>query len=138
MKPSALFVTIVPIPAFVYVAYMFAPAVWGTGEIVGLALLFFGMLMVTIARIQLGNAFSVTAQANMLVTRGLYSRIRNPVYVFSAIALAGLLLYLNRPPLLLVLVPLVVVQVVRAGRESKVLEERFGDAYREYKAKTWF
>jgi protein-S-isoprenylcysteine O-methyltransferase Ste14 len=29
-------------------------------------------------------------------------------------------------------------QVVRAGREAKVLEARFGDAYRAYRARTWF
>jgi protein-S-isoprenylcysteine O-methyltransferase Ste14 len=34
-----------------------------------------------------------------------------------------------------VLIPL---QVIRSRKESQVLEAEFGDAYREYKKKTWF
>jgi protein-S-isoprenylcysteine O-methyltransferase Ste14 len=30
------------------------------------------------------------------------------------------------------------VQIVRARAEGRVLEERFGDAYRRYKDQTWF
>jgi protein-S-isoprenylcysteine O-methyltransferase Ste14 len=29
-------------------------------------------------------------------------------------------------------------QILRARREAKVLEEKFGDEYREYKKRTWF
>jgi protein-S-isoprenylcysteine O-methyltransferase Ste14 len=36
-------------------------------------------------------------------------------------------------------VPIViVVQTLRARREARVLETAFGDAYREYRSKTWF
>jgi protein-S-isoprenylcysteine O-methyltransferase Ste14 len=31
-----------------------------------------------------------------------------------------------------------VMQIVRARREASVLETAFGDAYREYRRKTWF
>lgn len=70
----------------------------------------------------------------MLVTRGLYARIRNPVYVFGILFAAGLVLYVDR----LRYLPLAVLLAVRARRESRVLEERFGDAYRQYRARTWF
>jgi protein-S-isoprenylcysteine O-methyltransferase Ste14 len=33
---------------------------------------------------------------------------------------------------------MVIGQVIRARREAHVLEEAFGDAYREYRRKTWF
>jgi protein-S-isoprenylcysteine O-methyltransferase Ste14 len=29
-------------------------------------------------------------------------------------------------------------QIYRSGKEAKVLEEKFGAAYPEYKRKTWF
>jgi len=74
----------------------------------------------------------------MLVTHGLYARIRNPVYVFGSLLFAGLLLYLGKPWFLFCLLPVMALQVVRAGREAKVLEARFGDAYRAYRARTWF
>jgi protein-S-isoprenylcysteine O-methyltransferase Ste14 len=138
MKPSALFVTVVPIPPLLFALYIAAPATWGPIDVAGLALAVSGIVLITVARVQLGNSFSVTPQAQALVTRGLYARIRNPIYVFGLVLLAGLALYVHRPLLLLVVAAIGVVQLVRAGRESKVLEERFGDEYRAYKARTWF
>jgi protein-S-isoprenylcysteine O-methyltransferase Ste14 len=107
-------------------------------RIAGLVLVAFGLLMLTIARIQLGNAFSVTPQARMLVTHGIYSRVRHPVYVFSAIAIAGLVLYLRQPIFLLLLLVLIPVQIARAREEERVLDRHFGGAYAEYKRTTWF
>jgi len=138
MKPSALFFTIFPIVAIATLLFTQAPAVWRPIHIVGLALLIPGTTLLVLARIQLGNAFSITPQATSLVTHGLYSRIRNPVYVFSSLLVAGLILFLNRPWFLLALIPLLILQVFRAGREARVLEARFGHAYRQYRARTWF
>ena len=52
--------------------------------------------------------------------------------------LAGFVLVLHRPVLWLVLLALIVMQTFRARREAQVLEGAFGDAYREYRRKTWF
>ncbi len=97
-----------------------------------------GLAMLTLARLQLGNSFSITPQARRLVTHGLYSRIRHPVYVFGWFALSGLVLYLNQPVFLLLLILIVPVQVVRARAEERVLEQRFGEEYTAYRAGTWF
>jgi len=138
MKTRALSVMLLPIPGVLYLLYAFAPAVWGPLQIAGLALSVPGLALLTLARIQLGNSFSVTPQATALVTSGLYSRIRNPVYVFGLTLFTGILLYTGYTRFLVLLVPVAVMQVIRAGRESKVLEAQFGDAYREYRARTWF
>jgi len=90
------------------------------------------------ARIQLGGSFSVRAKAKQLVTHGIYSKIRNPIYIFGTATVAGFVLLINRPVLLLLLLLLVPMQVARARKEAKVLEEAFGVAYREYRRKTWF
>ena len=56
----------------------------------------------------------------------------------ARIAFAGLFLYMDRPLFLVALIPVAVMQFVRARQESKALEARFGDEYRAYKARTWF
>ncbi len=111
---------------------------WTPVRLVGLGLAVLGFGMLTIARVQLGNAFSITPQAKMLVTRGIYSRIRHPVYVFSALGIVGLALYSRLPQLLIIVAGVIPVQVVRARREERVLLERFGEEYAAYKRSTWF
>ncbi len=120
-----------------YVLYEFRPATWKFLNIVGLVLLVPGLPLWVTARLQLGDSFSVSAQAKQLVTYGLYSRIRNHVYVFGAIFLAGVALAIGKPFFLLALLLIVPTQIKRAGAESKVLEEKFGERYREYRRKTW-
>jgi protein-S-isoprenylcysteine O-methyltransferase Ste14 len=90
------------------------------------------------ARIQLGEAFALKPQARQLVTRGLYSRLRHPVYVFGTAAYFGALLALQSWPVLAAWLALTPIELVRARRENRVLEAAFGDAYREYRRKTWF
>lgn len=111
---------------------------WTAMRLVGLALAVFGLTLLTIARSQLGNAFSITPQASILVTHGIYNRIRHPVYVFGAIGIVGLFLYLGIPQVLVLLAVVIPLQVWRARREERVLEERFGEEYRAYKRNTWF
>ena len=85
-----------------------------------------------------GQLSDRSAQAKQLVTHGLYSRIRNPIYVFGSTFIAGLILLLGRPVWLLVFAVIIPLQLWRAGKESQVLETEFGEAYRTYRVKTWF
>ena len=138
MKRSALFFIVVPLVVIPLLLLKFAPSPWTPSRILGLLVVLASGAALTIARLQLGNSFSIRPEAHELVATGIYSRIRNPVYVFGALLLAGLLLYLDRPQyfwLFLIVIPM---QVLRARAESRVLEERFGDAYRQYKSHTWF
>ncbi len=105
---------------------------------VGLALSLIGLGGVVLARYTLGRSFSVRAKATELVTTGIYSRIRNPIYVSSAVFLLGLIVIIRRPILLGILLLLIPLQTFRARREARVLEAKFGDAYRQYRARTWF
>jgi len=107
-------------------------------RIVGLAIAVPSAVLFVVARMQLGSAFSIEAKASKLVTAGIYSRIRNPIYVFGGLLLAGLALIAGRPILLLLLLVLIPLQAARVRREEQVLAEKFGDEYAEYKRKTWF
>ena len=114
------------------------PGPWDISRIIGSVLIMLGTVLVFTARHQLGRSFSVTPQARSLVTRGLYSKVRNPIYISGFLALLGLALILHRPVLWWLFVVLVPMQILRAHQEAKVLEAKFGDSYREYKRRTWF
>ena len=114
------------------------PRPWDLQRIAGAALLVVGYAGIATARYYLGKSFALRPEAHQLVTRGIYSKIRNPIYVFGLIAIAGLFLFLRRPMLWLLLPAIAVMQALRAHREAQVLEAAFGDAYRDYRRKTWF
>ena len=111
---------------------------WTVWRTAGVAISIPCFLLLALARVQLGRAFSVQAKASTLVTTGLYSRIRNPIYVFGGLAIAGFMLWVNMPWLLLIFVVLIPMQVWRSQVEERVLTEKFGAEYLEYKKKTWF
>ncbi|MGH9690810.1 MAG: methyltransferase family protein [Candidatus Acidiferrales bacterium] len=108
------------------------------GLVAGLVLAILSLALWATARLQLGKSFSVRPKATALVTRGLYSKVRNPVYIFGTLWIVGFVLAVDRPWWLLFLLVLVPTQVIRARREAKVLEEKFGDDYRAYRRTTWF
>src|SRR5581483_8589965 len=70
---------------------------WNKERWAGIIIAVPAMVLLLTARFQLGRSFSVSPQARKLVTRGLYSKIRNPMYVFSALLVLGFLLTLQRP-----------------------------------------
>jgi protein-S-isoprenylcysteine O-methyltransferase Ste14 len=111
---------------------------WNVERYVGTALTVLGITFIFVARYQLGRSFSIRPEAHALVTTGLYSKIRNPIYVFGGVLVVGIILVLQKPALWMVLIAVVVGQTIRARREARVLEDAFGDAYREYRRKTWF
>ena len=59
------------------------------------------------------------------------------------IFVVGVVLMVGQPILLAILVVIIPMQIVRARREARVLEEKFGEEYREYQRTTsafvpWF
>ncbi|MGA2335968.1 MAG: isoprenylcysteine carboxylmethyltransferase family protein [Terriglobales bacterium] len=118
--------------------FQFGPGPHGLARWLGLLLGSIGLGGVILARYTLGRSFSVVPKATELVTSGIYSRIRNPIYVSGMILLVGIVLILWRPELLIILLVLIPMQIIRARREAAVLEAKFGDAYREYRQRTWF
>jgi protein-S-isoprenylcysteine O-methyltransferase Ste14 len=114
------------------------PETWTPIRMIGVALIAVGFVFWTIARFQLGASFAVQAEARQLVTRGLYSKIRNPIYLFGSMVIAGGILAFGKPVWLLVFMLLIPLQLWRAQKESAVLEAAFGDEYRRYLAGTWF
>jgi protein-S-isoprenylcysteine O-methyltransferase Ste14 len=137
-KLTPLFVFQFCVVVAVILAVVFRPGQWSVARWVGLAVAIPAAVLLFTARWQLGASFSVTPQARALVTHGVYSKIRNPIYVFSALMLLGVLIALQYRYAFLLLGLLIPIQMVRAHQESKILEATFGDEYRKYRMGTWF
>jgi protein-S-isoprenylcysteine O-methyltransferase Ste14 len=116
---------------------IFSPGEWNVQRWAGLVVAVPAVVLLFVARFQLGRSFAVRAEAHELVTHGIYSKIRNPIYVFSAFLVLALALTLQRPIILVFLLVLIPVQIMRARKEAAVLEAKFGDEYRRYRQQTW-
>ena len=129
----------IDVPIFlVFAAVVSDHRKWDARHVIGIAIAAIGFALWMLARIQLGKSFSVRAQAKGLVTTGLYSRFRNPIYLFGGVAFLGVYIVWGEVlPLLAFLLLYSLSQAWRARKEAAVLENAFGDEYRRYKASTW-
>lgn len=137
MKSNVVTLVVIILGLFFFAAYAMKLA-WTPMRIAGIAIALPAFILFCIARVQLGRSFSLEAKATELVTTGIYSKIRNPIYFFGALMIFGIIIWTGMPVLLLFYVILIPMQVVRARKESQILEAKFGDSYLEYKKKTWF
>lgn len=74
--------------------------------------------------------------ARVLVTTGIYRWTRNPIYLGFFLAYDGIGVATRSPWILILTLPLAI--TIRNGvvaREEAYLERRFGDVYRDYKAR---
>ncbi|MBB5340190.1 methyltransferase family protein [Tunturiibacter gelidoferens] len=112
--------------------------VWSTAKVIGAVIAGVSFPLFVLARWQLGSSFSIKAKAGRLVTTGLYSRIRNPIYLFGGLFTVGVSLFFSVWGPLVVALVIVPLQIVRARREERVLAVAFGEEYERYKSRTWF
>lgn len=70
-----------------------------------------------------------------LVTTDIHGWSRNPIYVAMFMVYAGIGIAVRSPWILILALPvLIVLRYAVVAREETYLEQRFGDAYRDYKA----
>jgi protein-S-isoprenylcysteine O-methyltransferase Ste14 len=71
-----------------------------------------------------------------LVTTGIHGLSRNPIYVGMFLFYVGIGLAARTPCILVLVLPIaVIMRYAVVAREESYLERRFGDAYRDYKAR---
>lgn len=102
----------------------------------GAAVIVVGVTFVVLARRALAQHSQPTdpgLPTSKLVTTGVFSVSRNPLYFGGVCILAGIALALNLPWVLMLLLPaLVICHYVLIAPEEKYLAARFGEEYRQY------
>lgn len=129
---------LVIIAGMVWLGTHYRNATWTPMRAAGATIGLPALVMLIWSRVELGASFAVRPKATALVTTGIYSKIRNPIYVFSSLVVAGVFLFIERPWGVCILAAIVPLQMYRAKQEAKVLEAKFGEEYRAYRARTWF
>jgi protein-S-isoprenylcysteine O-methyltransferase Ste14 len=100
-----------------------------------LAFLVAGHVLCAVTLLQLGRSFSVMPEARKLVTAGLYSRVRHPLYMAEAVATLGVFLQYRTLGAALLVAAQFAVQLWRMREEEKVLDAQFPE-YAAYRART--
>ena len=106
---------------------------------VGVALAALGLGVRIAAMTQLGPRFSplvALQKEHTLETRGLYARIRHPGYLGAWLAALGAALAFGGGLALPLVAAMALLLSDRATREEALLERRFGDDYRRYRAQS--
>lgn len=89
----------------------------------------------------LGRFFTVDVAIHAgheLVERGPYRVLRHPSYTGALLAFAGLgLTFGSWPALAVLVVPVTAVMIARIRIEERALAQNFGEAWREYRVRTW-
>lgn len=107
-------------------------------DFLGILITLLGLILWWWGKIDLGESFSALPKAKRLVTHGIYSRIRNPIYVGLTFVLVGWSLIMNSLLMWIITLVITISSVIRAHLEAKILYGKFGKEYLEYKKKTWF
>ena len=123
-----------------YLALFVAAVAWRRDAacILGSAITVPSFVLWFVAKLQLGSSFTPRAEARALVTHGLYSRIRHPIYFFASLALVGTAFCLRSAYFSAYVGLTIAAQLWRIRRENRVLREKFGQDYLECRRKTWF
>jgi protein-S-isoprenylcysteine O-methyltransferase Ste14 len=109
--------------------------------VVGGLLYLVGLVGTLWSQFSMGVSWRIGVDASertALITQGPYSVVRNPIFTFMVIGLAGLaVLVPNVVALGAVIVLVVAVEIHVKAVEEPYLERTHGDVYRSYRAATW-
>lgn len=112
---------------------------WLPLSVGGLVLVAMGLAIWVVALITLRRVLTITPEAEALVTTGVYGWFAHPFYVGITLCYLGLSLAKGSLAGMLytamVIVPL---HLVRAHHEERVMREKFGKNYEEYRRKVLF
>jgi protein-S-isoprenylcysteine O-methyltransferase Ste14 len=110
-------------------------AIAAIGLYVAATLLFLSSLEAA-RRVRLPRTFVDDPMPKALITTGPFAMIRHPFYVAYSLAWLAAPIATHGPIIAAISVGFIGIYIVAARREEKLLEARFGEAYRVYKSGT--
>lgn len=115
------------------IAYMYYDGAFT--NLMGMILYIGGLSVVLVAILHLGESLAVgiPERETQLKTQGLYRFSRNPIYTGAFIMCLGSCLYAIHPLNFLLSAVAIAVHLRIVQREEEFLEQRFGQAWLEYK-----
>jgi protein-S-isoprenylcysteine O-methyltransferase len=118
----------------------FGAVSWPIVQVVGLVMMAIGIAIRSLAIIQLGRFHTPNVAIrtdHQLLDTGLYRYVRHPSYFGAIVAFTGLALALdNWLSLALIAIATPCIYLYRMREEEAALAAAFGDAYRDYCART--
>jgi protein-S-isoprenylcysteine O-methyltransferase Ste14 len=108
-------------------------------SIIGLALFIIGLIIMLVGQVTLWRYYSGTVvirEDHKLVTHGIYSFTRNPIYLGGIMAVTGLPVYVASLYGFLTMLVLIPIILNRIRLEEKLLTEEFQEAFQKYKETT--
>ena len=126
-------------PLTAWLTAFFLPHISYTGDPILTALAYLGPILfgvgLVIFFVCAYQVYSAKLLRRGVVSGGLYAWIRHPQYLGLGIAGLGLLLYWPRFIILVLYLSMLIVYYLLARNEEWRMERKFGDAYRNYKAR---
>ena len=108
-------------------------------SIIGMALIIIGLIIMLVGQVTLWRNYSGTVVIRVdhqLITHGIYSFTRNPIYLGGIMVVTGLPVYAASLYGFLVMLILIPIILNRIRLEEKLLTEEFQDAFQKYKETT--
>ena len=113
-----------------------------SNKLLGIVFIIMATIISYVARRELGNNWAPAAayqikKDQQLVTSGIYSYIRHPIYLGVVLTFLGVELIVGSYLVLLFMIIVPWVAYIQSKKEEKILIEHFGQQYKEYQKKTF-
>ncbi len=108
-------------------------------RIIGFIICTIGVIFIIAGILTLGEYFTTSITPKGLVTTGIYSKIRHPMFIGAILVYIGIVvIFQSIIGFLLVIFILIPFFIYTAIKEEKILSEKFKTEYTDYKKKTFF
>ena len=136
--PFVLAVVVGVVAHLLWEPFRFFPEFW-IGHAAGWPIIVAGVVLIAWAQRTMagaGESSNVYKPNSAIVSTGPFSFTRNPMYLAMTLLYAGIAFVVNTVwPVVLLPAVLILIQYGVISREERYLESKFGDVYRQYRAR---